>query len=123
LRLKLDENLGRTEAEFLRAAGHDVDTVVDEGLMSASDATVIDAARAAGRGLVTLDLDFSNPLRFDPRAYAGIAVLRLPRRPARDDLRQALTTLVRGLERQPFPRRLWIVQAHAIREYQPPHDD
>ncbi len=45
-----------------------------------------------------LDLDFSNPLIFNPSDYSGIAVLRLWRRPDKVRLHEALKTLseVRG---------------------------
>ena len=61
MKLKLDENLGHRAAEQCRQAGHDVDTVVDDGLASADDDKVHRAAATEGSVLVTLDLDFSNP--------------------------------------------------------------
>ncbi len=61
VRIKLDENLGHTAETRLRAAGHDVDTVHDEDLAGAGDDRVFNAARAEGRILVTLDVDFANP--------------------------------------------------------------
>ena len=66
MRLKLDENFGRRSAEFLVAAGHDVATVPSESLCRASDREVAQVCLAEGRCLVTLDLDFGNPLLFKP---------------------------------------------------------
>ena len=82
MKLKLDENLGQSAAEVLRQAGHHVTTVLGQGLCATPDVALIDVCRAEGRCLVTVDLDFGNPLVFDPKRYSGIAVLRLPRRPA-----------------------------------------
>ena len=119
MRLKLDENLGARAAAALRDAGHDVSTILEQGLTSEPDPQVIEVCRQEGRCLVTLDLDFANPLRFNPREYPGIAVLRLPARPSPSDLLNALRTLVGGLTRSDISGRLWVIQIGVLREYQP----
>ena len=77
MRFKLDGNIGRRGRDLLATAGHDVSTVAEQSLAGAEDAELIEVCRAEDRCLVTLDLDFSNPLAFVPSRYAGIAVLRL----------------------------------------------
>jgi predicted nuclease of predicted toxin-antitoxin system len=64
--LKLDENLGHTAAELFRQAGHGVETVHSQRLSGAPDAAVIALCQREQRCLVTLDLDFGNPLPFKP---------------------------------------------------------
>lgn len=119
MRLKLDENLGRWIEQRCRDAGHDVDTVHDEGLASADDRTIFSAGVAEGRALITLDLDFSNPMRFDPVESAGIAVLRVPAYPTRKDLDEVVETLLTGLDTRDLQGHLWIVRSDRIREYDP----
>jgi predicted nuclease of predicted toxin-antitoxin system len=64
LKIKLDENLSYRIGQLFKAAGHDVDTVRDEGRSSAGDDEVTKAAGREDRCLITLDLEFGNPLRY-----------------------------------------------------------
>ena len=118
MRLKLDENLGRRPQELLRQYGHDVATVADERLGSAADEVIIQTCRRERRSIVTLDLDFGNPLLFKPSENAGIAVLRLPPKPNHADLMAAVRTLIGGLEKSDIGGKLWIVQTGHIRVYE-----
>ena len=118
MKFKLDENLGRSAFDILQGNAHDVQTVRGQGLSTATDREVIAACQSERRCLVTLDLDFGNPLLFDPAAYAGIAVLRLPPRPSHQDIVDACQTLIAGLKQGDIEGKLWIVQRGRVREYQ-----
>ena len=119
MKIKLDENLGHRGAEVFRAAGHDVDSVVDEGLAGASDDAVSIASTGAGRVLVTLDLDFANPIRHPPAETPGIAVLRLPEPLTPTTIDAAVAVLLAEVGREDIRGRLWIVELDRIRVYDP----
>lgn len=119
MKFKLDENLGQAAAEALRAAGHDVATVAEERLQGAPDVQVLDAAHAETRCLVTLDLEFGNPLVFDPAKYSGIVVIRLPARATHAALLGSVQTLLQAVISRSVVGKLWIVHRSQIREYHP----
>jgi predicted nuclease of predicted toxin-antitoxin system len=123
MKIKLDENLGRRCVALLREAGHDVATVFQQQLAGADDNRVIQVCAAEQRCLLTLDLDFSNPLRFSPGDYAGIAVIRLPAKPSHEDLINAVETFIAALFSNAIDGRLWIVEKGRIRIYRPDKDD
>ena len=77
MKIKLDENLPRSAKSVLAAAGHDVDSVEDEGLAGSDDPTVSAAATAVERLVITLDRGFGDTQRYPPGSHAGILVLRV----------------------------------------------
>ena len=118
MKLKLDENLGGSALRYLEQAGYDVSTVALQKLCGADDRRLIDICAAEGRCLVTLDLDFSNPLQFPPAAYAGIIVLRLPKQPSGGDIIDCLATIAAALPAgSDLAGSLRIVSKGRIREY------
>jgi hypothetical protein len=119
LKIKLDENLGNRGAELIRQAGHDVKTVSQQGLCSSPDRELVEICRKEKRCLVTLDVDFGNPLLFKPENYSGIAILRLPAKAGPDDLIDAVRTMIGGLAQKEINGKVWIIQRGRIREYQP----
>ena len=118
MRYKLDENLAPELVRLFRKAGHEAVSVREQELQGALDSTVWRVCRIEQRCLVTLDLDFANPLSYPPAGTPGIIVLRPPK---------ALLPLVRRLTRQVLDYieeetvegRLWIAEVGRIRIYDP----
>ena len=95
---------------------------MDQKLCSASDRDLIEMCRGEGRCLVTLDMDFANPLVFPPDRYAGIAVIRLPAKPAANHVLDGIQTLLDHAESAQIEGCLWVVEQGRIREYQAPQE-
>jgi predicted nuclease of predicted toxin-antitoxin system len=62
VKFKLDENLPVELEEDFRNLGYDADSVFGEGLCGADDPAIVEAARASGRVLLTLDKGIANML-------------------------------------------------------------
>ena len=105
------------------ADGHDVSSIHLQGLDGSPDTIVYDVCRAEGRALVTLDLDFANPLVFDPRTTSGVAVLRLSRNPVPSELADAVALLLVALRVNTIAGSLWIAHPSRIRVWSPSEDE
>lgn len=123
MKFKLDENFGTRTQRIFRAAGHDVQTVRDEGLQGSSDQHLYDVCRVEQRCLVTLDLDFADTIRFQPVQGAGIVVIRLPRNPSLPLLEQLVRQFLEMLTKMSISGRLWVVEIGRIRVHQAPEDE
>ena len=77
MRIKLDENIPDNLSVKLGELGHEVDTVVTEGIVGALDPFVWAQAQSARRFFITQDLDFSDVRRFEPGNHEGILLVRL----------------------------------------------
>jgi hypothetical protein len=122
MRIKLDENLGQRGAQLFRQAGHEVATVAEQSLTSATDDRLSEVCAQEDRCLVTLDLDFSNPFLYPPAEHAGLAVLRPPHQHSAEDIWALCQLLALGMNQQEIHGKLWIVQRGRIREYRPDED-
>lgn len=118
MKFKLDENFGGRTQNIFREAGHDIETVREEGLSGSSDAGLFERCREEKRILVTLDLDFSDIVRFPPRESAGIVVIRLPLNPSLPFLEKLIRQFLDTLAQMSPERGLWIVEAGRIRIHQ-----
>lgn len=121
MKLKLDENVDMRVLPLLQLAGHDITTVPEQSLTSATDEEVIEVCRSEQRCLVTCDRGFGNRLKYNPSNYGGIVVIRLPSRYTLTDWRQVIETLIQGLETADniVTGKLWIIKSGSIQEYKP----
>jgi len=113
-RFKLDENLPRDAEVLLRKAGHNVDTVLAERLGGEPDPTVLEAAKAEDRVLITLDLDFSDIRRYPPSDYPGIWVLR-PSSQSIGSVAAMLGNALAVFETESAAHQLWIIEPRRVR--------
>jgi predicted nuclease of predicted toxin-antitoxin system len=118
MKFKLDENFGARTQHLFRSAGHDVQTVRDEGLEGSSDHHLYEECCNENRCLVTLDLDFSDITRFPPAKAGGIVVIRVPKNPSISLLEQLILQFLQALSNMSVENRLWIVEIGRIRVHQ-----
>jgi predicted nuclease of predicted toxin-antitoxin system len=78
MKFKVDENLPAELLDDLRAAGHEAETVLDEGLTGAPDSIVLRKAHAEGWVLLTMDKGIADIRAYPPESYSGIILFRPP---------------------------------------------
>jgi len=117
--LLIDENMPRSLAPRLRAAGFQVEDVRDLGLRGAPDGEIFELARSRGWVLLTGDLGFGARLRAQPNS-PGLVIARLPNEwPV-----QAINELIeRSLSSLPehVPGSLVVIEPERIRIRTPFH--
>jgi len=118
VKFKLDENFGTRTQRLFHAAGHEVQTVREEGLQGCSDQHLYEVCCAEQRCLVTLDLDFANVMRFPPAETNGIVAVRVPRNPSLALLEQLIRQFLQAFTQMSVEKRLWIVEVGRIRIHQ-----
>jgi predicted nuclease of predicted toxin-antitoxin system len=115
VKFKLDENIGRRGQDLIRASGHDVMTVRDQGLQGVTDERLFDVCVTESRALITLDRDFGQVLRFPPENSAGIIVLELGPRATLQGILDRLRDLLKVVETRAVAGALWIVEPGRVR--------
>lgn len=118
MRFKLDEQLDPRLGALVAEGGHEVETTQQEGLAGANDDVIYDSCRREGRILITLDLDFANPLRFPPGTTEGLVVVR-PRRNVLPQIQATLASALPELKSRSLRGKLWIAEPGRIRVYDP----
>ncbi len=111
----IDEDLPRSLAPELRAAGLDAQDVRDIGLRGTPDDVVLGSARSANRILVTGDLGFANLLRYPLGSHAGVVVARCPNELPTVTLNTAIIEALRQVPGNDLPGNLLIIEPGRLR--------
>jgi len=114
MRFKIDENLHPDTVEILAKAGHDVVTVIQQGLRGRPDADIARICREEDRALITLDKDFADIRTYPPADHPGIVVCRLSSQ-SRRNIVAVVNRLVPWIGRRSLVGQLWIVDEVEIR--------
>lgn len=118
MKIKLDENLPRRLVQLLGDLGHDVDTVLDEGIGGRDDSVVWDLCQVQGRFLITQDLDFSDARKYVPGTHTGLLLIRVPQ-PGREALFNRVSALFRTEEPEDWKGCIVTATAHKVRVRRP----
>jgi predicted nuclease of predicted toxin-antitoxin system len=115
VKIKVDENIGRSGVELLREGGHDVMTVTDQELSGAAEERIFQVCRSERRTLVTLDRDFGHVPRFPLKQTAGIVVLELGGPASLPLLRERIRASIVLAKTRSIEGELWIVEPGRVR--------
>ena len=115
MKVKLNESFGTRTRELFVARGHEVETVRDEGLQGCADDLLYEVCTREGHCLVTLDLDFTEVIRFPPYETSGIAVIRVSQNPSLALLQQLINQFLQAITQMSIDKQLWIVEPTRIR--------
>ena len=116
MKFKIDENLPVEFAEILVKSGYDALTVNDQNLAGEADEILIEICKKEHRILITLDLDFTNILKYIPEKYEGIIVLRSVHQD-KNTLLTILKKFIPVLKKENFKKRLCILEQTKYRMF------
>jgi predicted nuclease of predicted toxin-antitoxin system len=114
-RFLVDEDLPRSLARDLRAAGFDAQDVGDVGLRGRPDRDIFHSAASEGRALLTADLGFGNVLAFPPATHHGVLVARFPSDTSVRTLNDAILAAVATLTDEDIDHAVVVIEPGRIR--------
>ena len=114
MKFKIDENLPVEVADFLRRAGYNARSVLEQHLGGAPDPEIASVCQEEGRILITLDTDFADIRVYPPAQFPGLIVLRLCRQD-KPYILEAIRRLIPLLSSEPIEHLLWIVEDTRLR--------
>ena len=118
-RFLVDEDVPRSTARVLRAAGYEAEDVRDVGLRGHPDSDVYAYAQAQAAVLVSCDKGFTNLLKFPVGSHAGIIVIRIPDESPPAQLNEELLRALAQLQQEALQGCLVILELGRIRLRRP----
>ena len=118
IRVKIDEDLPIEVGERMRIAGHDVRTVLAEGLGGVPDEVLWPRVQDEGRWLFTADKGFADVRTRPPGTHGGVVLFRLPRE-SRAGYIELADTLVNTVDLAALSGAIVVVAPGAVRVHRP----
>ena len=118
-KFKLDGHFGNRIKKIFLDSGYDTETVRDENLQGIPDKNLFEVCKKESRCIVTLDLDFSDVIRFPPEKTPGIVILRPRKRVTLKNLESLVLQLLKFAKSTTIESQLWIVEKNKIRIHKP----
>lgn len=114
-RFLVDEDLPRSRAPSLAAAGLSAEDIRDHGLRGRPDDDVFAYAAAHGFAILSGDLGFGNIVRFPLGTHGGIVVARFPNDMPVSSLNEAILAGLRALTDDEIAGSLVIIEPGRVR--------
>jgi len=115
LKYKLDENFGTTIKKLFLEEKLDVETILDEKLSGEDDEVIYKICCKENKCLVTLDLDFSNIIKYSPNKCNGIVIFRSSKNNSLEILKELIRQFLEAIKKENPSKKLWIVEINRIR--------
>jgi predicted nuclease of predicted toxin-antitoxin system len=119
----LDEDLPRSLAYTLRAAGYQALDVRDARPPEPTDTAIVAYAQSNAHTLITCDNDFANTLRYPLGSHTGIIVLRLPTDLAAPHVAQPLLNGLGALAGESLAGVLLVIEPGRLRMSRAPVEE
>lgn len=118
MKFKLDENFSKRIQKIFEDYCYDVETVLQENLGGCDDEQIYQVSCKENFCLVTLDKDFGDVFRFDPKNLGGMVIIRPPINSSMDMIENLIKQFLNYLKTESIEKRLWIIEAGRIRIHQ-----
>ena len=115
MKFLIDEDMPRSTAAVLRAAGHEAVDVRDCGLRGASDQEVFESAKQSGAIVFTGDLGFGNLHKYPLGTHHGLFIAHFPNDISTEELNRHVAEAIKNLTEADYEGNLIILEPGKIR--------